>query len=614
MAYLPIANYGLVGNMRTAALISTEGSIDWFCFPRFDAPSVFGALLDDLQGGRFKIATPQKPVTTKQSYRADSNVLTTRFLSPGGAGEIIDFMPMPAREGECVLLRKVRADRGTVAFRMECQPAFNYGRDEHRTEISPQGAVFCSPTLNLSLATPVKLQRYRGGVAADFVLQEGESTTFALAPLAAGATSVVCCSGAEVDALLEETVQYWRNWIGKCTYRGRWDGMVRRSAFTLELLAYQPTGAVIAAPTTSLPEMIGGQRNWDYRCSWIRDSAFTVYALLRIGLTDEADRFMSWLESRCAEMEPDGSLQTVYGIDGRRSLPEETLSHWEGYQGSRPVRIGNAAATQLQLDIYGELMDAAYLYNKYGSPISSELWRDLRRLVDWVAQNWRQPDNGIWEVRSGVQHFVYSKLMCWVALDRGIRLAGKRSFPADLDRWLKARDTIYLELLEKGWNQARQAFVQSYGGQALDASSLIMPLVFFMSPTDPKILATLDAISAPPSRGGLLSGGQVYRYNAEETQDGLAGGEGTFNMCTFWLIEALTRAGRTDPARLEQARLLFENMLGQANQVGLYSEEAGPCGEALGNFPQAFTHLGLISAAFNLNRALDGERTAGLAP
>jgi GH15 family glucan-1,4-alpha-glucosidase len=406
----------------------------------------------------------------------------------------------------------------------------------------------------------------------------------------------------------KRTVEYWLRWISKCTYTGRWREMVHRSALALTLLTYEPTGAIVAAPTCSLPEAIGSGRNWDYRYTWIRDAAFTLYGLLRIGLTEEAARFMDWIDARCHEPNPDGSLQIMYGIDGRHVLTEETLDHLEGYKGSRPVRIGNDAYTQLQLDIYGELMDSVYLYNKYGSPISSELWSELRRLINWISNNWRREDEGIWETRAGRRHFVYSKLMSWVAVDRGLRLADKRSFPADWEKWLKVRDQIYEEIMAMGWSPTRQAFVQYYGSEALDASNLMMPLVFFLAPSDPKMLKTIDAINKPPERGGLVSNSLVYRYNRKEVSDGLEGVEGTFNLCTFWLVEALTRAGRVDKTRLDEARLIFERMLGYANHLGLYAEETGPSGEALGNFPQAFTHLALISAAVNLDAALGAEK------
>ncbi len=611
MSYPPIERHAIIGNMRTAALVSLDGCIDWFCYPRFDAPSVFAAILDNRRGGRFRIA-PVSNSTCQQYYWPDTNVLITHFSSATGAGEIVDFMPMtcPRRDIECPLVRLVKATRGSFAFGLDCRPAFNYGRDRHITEITSRGAVFRSPTVSLALATSIPLQEADRHVAAAFTLREGEMASFLIQGMPAGGGEATPLSEAEAERLLAQTVHYWQRWIARCTYTGRWQEMVHRSALALELLVYEPTGAVVAAPTTSLPENVGGQRNWDYRYSWMRDSAFTVYALLRVGLTDEADRFMKWLESRCREADPDGSLQTVYAIDGHRKLGEEALDHWEGYRGSGPVRIGNAAYRQVQMDIYGELMDAVYLYNKHVEPISSELWTDLRRLVDFVCSNWQRKDNGIWEVRGTPQHFVYSKVMCWVAVDRALRLAMKRSFPADLNRWFNTRNEIYQQVLNQGWNPDRQTFVQHYTSESLDASILRMPLVFFLSPTDPKMTRTLDALTPPLARGGLLSDGMIYRYNHNETDDGVGGAEGSFNMCSFWLVEALTRAGRSDPALLERACLIFERMLHQANHVGLYSEETGSCGEALGNFPQAFAHLALITAAVNLDQALREPRSA----
>ena len=607
MAYQPIEDYGIIGDMHSVALVGMNGSIDWFCCPHFDSPSVFAAILDDKKGGRFQIAPTMSDVTQKQFYWPCTNVLVTRFLCPQGVAEITDYMPVGGASkgnGGHQVVRRVKVVRGSLSFRLDCQPAFNYAQDTHTTEISARGACFRSRRLSLGLATRVRLKRNGTGASADFTLREDQTAVFVLQVVSKGASCGITLAEGEAEELFRKTVEYWRSWLSKCKYKGRWREMVERSALALKLLTFEPTGAIVAAPTCSLPEGVGGERNWDYRYTWIRDAAFTLYGFLRIGFTEEAAKFMEWLSARVRELNPDGSLQIMYGIDGRNKLTEKTMKHLEGYKQSRPVRVGNGAYNQLQLDIYGELMDSVYLYNKYGSPISYDLWTDLRRLLNWVCDNWRRKDEGIWEVRGGQQHFLYSKLMCWVALDRGLRLAAKRSFPADHDRWLKVRDQIYEEILSKGWNAKLEAFVQHYGSESLDASNLMMPLVFFMSPTDPRMLKTLDATNRSPANGGLVSNSLVYRYNVDETHDGLAGEEGTFNICTFWLVEALTRAGKTYPKRLEEARLMFEKMLGYANHVGLYAEETGHSGEGLGNFPQAFTHLALISAAYNLDRAL----------
>jgi GH15 family glucan-1,4-alpha-glucosidase len=605
--YQPIENYGIIGNLRTAALVGMNGSIDWLCLPCFDSPSVFAAILDDAKGGRFRIAPTAESVRHKQFYWPDTNVLITRFLHADGVGELEDYMPVGGvRPVLDELVRRVKVVRGRLAFRLECRPAFDYARGTHETHVSKRGARFDHPAMSLALASSVPLHRDHGGVIANFTLGEGEKAVFILCRLEREQVAGQCPGMAEAEELFRDTVAFWRRWLSKCTYVGRWREMVHRSALTLKLLSYEPTGAIVAAPTCSLPEELGGVRNWDYRYTWIRDAAFTLYGLLRIGFTEEAVRFMDWLEARWrdAESQTEAPLQLMYGIDGRADLKEETLTHLEGYRGSRPVRIGNAAHEQLQLDIYGELMDAVYLYNKYAQPVTYDAWTHLRRLIDWLCENWQQPDEGVWEVRGGRRDFVYSKLMSWVAVDRGLRLADKRSLPADRSRWLKVRDDIYESVMAKGWDPRRRVFVQAYGSEALDASALLMPLVFFMAPNDPRMLHTVEAIRRPLDMGGLAADGLIYRYDPKLAPDGLPGTEGTFNMCSFWLVEALTRAGHTDPAQLEDARLLFEQMIGYANHLGLYSEQTGSSGEALGNFPQAFTHLALISAAFNLDRTL----------
>ncbi len=429
--------------------------------------------------------------------------MVTRFLSPEGVGQVVDFMPVGLKENEpgyqC-LIRRLQVIRGTMHFHVECHPAFNYARSDHQIQLDPTCVTFHSSDLSLALHTKTVLKKDGKGVVADFALHEGQEADFVLGELGSKQCPHVSLSPQEADALFRQTVAYWRRWLGKYTYTGRWREMVQRSALVLKLLTFEPTEAIVAAPTCSLPEGIGGERNWDYRYTWIRDASFTVYGLLRIGFTEEAAQFMKWIESRCHEPNPDGSLQIMYGIDGRHTLTEETLPHLERYKGSSPVRVGNGAYGQLQFDIYGELMDSVYLYNKHGVPISFDLWADLRRLINWVCDNWHRKDEDVWEVRGGQQHFIYSKLMCWVAVDRGLRLAEKRSFPADRLKWLSVRDAIYEEIMTQGWSESRQAFVQRYGCDTLDAANLMMPLVFFLSPGDHRTLKTLDSTLQSPDK------------------------------------------------------------------------------------------------------------------
>jgi len=606
MSYQPIENYGIIGNMRTAALVGMNGSIDWYCYPHFDSPSVFGAILDHNKGGHFQVCPVGNHVRNKQFYWPSTNILVTRFLLPDGIAELEDFMPvgLPAESPwNGHLCRRIHCVKGAVRVLVLCRPAFGYGRENHETRLDVNGASFnlASSTLTLSTAVPLKHDGH-GGVTAEFVLEEGKSQVFILR-----ADSCVLCPPPEMEAeeLIQTTLKFWRNWLSSCTYQGRWREQVERSALALKLLTFEPTGAIIAAPTTSLPEVIGGTRNWDYRYTWVRDAAFTVYGFLRIGFRKEAAAFMNWVETYASKnSRPNEPVPVLFTIYGDCQIPEQALDGWEGYRGSSPVRIGNAAVSQFQFDVYGELMDAFYLFNKYVSPIAYDPWVRIRSRLDWICDNWQRPDAGLWEMRNREEHFVFSKVMNWVALDRGVRLADKRALPANRARWLEERDRIYEEVMTRGWNEKRRAFTQFYGSEDLDASVLIMPLVFFMAPNDPRMLSTIDAILKRPSERGLVTDGLVYRYPPDPRIDGLSGEEGTFNMCSFWLVEALTRASQANPAKLDQAMLLFERMLGYANHLGLYAEQTGPQGEALGNFPQAFTHLALISAAFNLDRRL----------
>jgi GH15 family glucan-1,4-alpha-glucosidase len=609
MAYLPIDQYGVIGDLHTAALVGRNGSIDWLCLPRFDSPSLFGAILDDRKGGRFKISATGR-AATRQLYVPDTNVLVTRFVTPDGVAELYDCMPIEVDESGARalshdLVRVVHGVRGTVELEVVCQPAFDYARVGHTVETVAHGFVFASDadvggrTARVSLLASVPLTLENGVAGGRFTVREGEWVGFVLEWVNGQHPTTTLPPTISLRHVVQQSVDYWQRWMARSTYRGRWREHVARSAMVLKLLTYAPTGAIIAAPTTSLPEALGGPRNWDYRFSWVRDSSFVVYALMRIGFHDEAARYIEFLTTQCLDVAAGKSLQVVYRIDGSTELQEEILDHLEGYQGSRPVRIGNAASDQLQLDIFGELLDSIYLYDKYGSPISYDVWKSLTWMLNWLADNWQLPDDGIWEVRGGRQPFVFSRMMCWVAFDRALRMANKRGLPAPWNRWEETRTAIYEEVMAKGFDPYQGTFVQYYGAPYVDAANLLMPLVKFTAPTDPRMLGTIKA-----TRKRLVSDSLVYRYDPDcAAPDGISGDEGAFSLCTFWWVEALTRAGY-----LREARLTFEKMLTYANPLGLYAEEIGRSADALGNFPQGFTHLALISAAFNLDRALDSPQ------
>jgi GH15 family glucan-1,4-alpha-glucosidase len=603
--YPPIEDHGIIGDLHTVALVGKDGSIDFLCLPSFDSPSVFAALLDADRGGRFQIAPQLDDAVQRQLYLPDTNVLLTRFLSDTGVAEISDFMPVEDAGVAHHLVRRAKTVRGELRFVMRCDPRFDYARATHTVERRADTELLFvgragARELVLRLRSSVPMQIADGTAVAEFTLSADESASFVLEVVTDEPSP-----GERPDYVsdaFKETVNFWRRWIDRSTYKNRWREFVNRSALVLKLLTSSEHGSIVAAPTFGLPEHIGGSRNWDYRYAWIRDSSFSLYGLMRLGYTGEAAAFMRWMMTRCDELEPDGSLQIMYGIDGRRVMDEELLPHLEGYLGSRPVRIGNAAHMHLQLDIYGELMDSMYLYDKYGSPIGHDVWMNLVRLIDWVCEHWHERDESIWEVRGGRREFLYSRVMCWVAIDRAIRLATKRSFPAPFSHWHGVRDTIYRDIFERFWSQTRGGFVQHPGAATFDAASLLMPLVRFVSPTDPRWIATLQGIE-----GDLVSDSLVYRYRlGDGFSDGLTGQEGTFSMCSFWYVECLSRMGD-----LPKARFFFEKMLGYANHLGLYGEELGPRAQHLGNFPQAFTHLALISAAYDLDRRLSAAGHAG---
>ncbi|MEW2330678.1 glycoside hydrolase family 15 protein [Micromonospora chersina] len=606
-SYPAVEDHGLIGDLQTAALITKDGTLDWFCAPRFDSPSIFAGLLDRRRGGYFQISPDGVDYTSKQLYLPGTPILITRFLSADGVGELVDFMPVAGDRAtdHHRLVRMLRMVRGSMRFRLECSPRFNYGRDRHELEAQPSGSVFRTPELSLTLS-PI---RYSEGLRDEQEHVQTEEGIHLVATLHEGeAGGLVLETGApgpprpyppeEARELLEQTRDFWRTWVGRSCYTGRWREMVERSAMTLKLMTYAPTGALIAAPTAGLPEQVGGERNWDYRYTWIRDASFSVHALLSLGFTDEAWRYQHWVDDRIREAAAGGvPLQIMYRVDGSPDLTEEVLDHFEGYRGSAPVRIGNGAADQLQLDIYGEMLNAVHLASRRGLKGSDESWRHVVRMMDWLCAHWDQPEDGIWETRSGRQDFTYGRLMSWVALDRAVRLADRHGRPADTARWTEARNRIYEQIMARGYHSGRRAFVQHYATDVLDASLLAMPSVGFVAPTDPMWQSTLRAID-----GELVSDSLVYRYEPEATSDGLAGGESTFTMCTFWYVEALAASGR-----LDDAQLTFEKMLTYSSQLGLYSEEITPTGEQAGNFPQAFSHLSLISTATNLDRLLDAR-------
>ncbi len=601
MKSTPIEDYGVIGDLHTVALISTDASIDFLCLPDFDSPTVFAALLDSKKGGSFSIAPELRDSRRKQMYMPETNILTTRYHSVNAIAEIVDYMPINSDGSWHRIIRTVRAIKGEIAFQLACRPRFDYGRQKHKAKqlqenmIEFQMAGYPCPPVRLIGNVPLK--RDGADAVATFTLKTGDEASF-IFECGVREDLATAISKEAIAEAFSETTKYWKLWAAKSHYKGRWREIVTRSALVLKLLTSCKHGSIIAAPTFGLPERAGGERNWDYRYTWMRDAAFTLYALMRLGYTEEARSFMLWLKDRIDLQAEGGPLQVMYRANGGKDLDESTLDNFAGYDHSQPVRIGNAASTQLQLDIYGELIDAVYLATKYGNAIPYDGWKSICGLVEWVGQNWRRPDEGIWEIRAGAKHFLHSRVMCWVAIDRALRLAEKRSMPAPFHDWQVLRTTIYESVFEEFWNEKLNSFVAYRGADFVDASALLMPLLRFISPIDRRWLGTMKKIETDLTEDAL-----VYRYNASATGvDGLEGSEGTFTACSFWYIECLARSHQVD-----KARLLFERMISYANHLGLYAEQLGPSGEHMGNFPQALSHLALISAASYLDRALSGN-------
>ena len=596
-AYIPIENYGIIGNMKTIALVSLDANIDFMCFPNFDSPTIFASLLDKEKGGSFCVIPQFETFKTKQLYIPGTAVLLTRFFSDDGIAEVTDYMPLEEGDDKtiCAIVRRIKTIRGKIDYHINCAPRFDYAKASH--EIDKKGKQELTFTAINDGDTMIRLiadfpLKFKGDDGyAEFTLAQGEETWVVLESAQKNETKELRQIDYYKNTTYQETIKYWRSWVHKSTYKGRWTDLVMRSAITLKLLTSATYGSMVAAPTFSLPESIGNDRNWDYRFTWIRDAAFTMYAFLRLGYWEEASGFLKWIHERSGE----DVLKLMYAIDGSPVMEEIELEHMEGYMGSGPVRIGNAAKDQHQLDIYGELVDTIYLYNKNHSKINYEFWQTVQKHIFCVVDDWKKPDHGMWEVRSGKKQFLHTRLMCWVAMDRAIKIAVDRSFPYPEEEWKKVRDTIYTDIYENFWNDELQAWVQYKGADVVDASVLLMPLVHFITPDEPRWLSTLKLVEEKLSTDVL-----IYRYDNKGDADGLEGEEGTFNMCSFWFIEVLAKNKEIDKA-LEH----FEKMTGYANHLGLFAEQIGHRGEHLGNFPQAFTHLALISAALELDKQLD---------
>jgi GH15 family glucan-1,4-alpha-glucosidase len=596
--YRPIGDYAMIGDMHSAALISSDGSMDWCCFPHFDDPAVFCRILDSDKGGYFSI-TPASKSAVSRKYVEESNVLETRHDTAEGAARVFDLMPVEKvahEEGSKHSLHSVHRIleglEGTVAFDVVFKPTFGFAENKTDIRVEAGKVVATCGEETLLLSSPAVFAPSGASfVSATVRVRKGEKFCFGLFYFK-GEGRDPLKKPSDYQADLDETVAFWRAWLSRCRYRGYHADLVRRSALVLKLLIYEPTGALIAAPTTSLPEEIGGVRNWDYRFSWIRDSTLILSALMELDYQDEALRFFRWIES----LQEKASLQIMYTIHGSPDIPERELTHLEGYKKSSPVRVGNAAAAQTQLDRFGQLLNAAYYCYKKIAPPAENIRSFLSGLVDEACLHWKDPDHGIWEVRDRPRHYLHSKLMCWVALDRGIKLAESGVIEGPVERWESVQSEIAEAILKRGFNEKIGAFTQSLDSEVLDASVLTVPLVGLLPFDDPRVLSTTEVIQRR-----LVSDGLVYRYLSD---DGLPGGEGTFLLCTFWLIDNLANQGR-----LDQAKALFEKVAKYANNAGLYSEEIDPSGGVfLGNFPQGFTHLALIRSAIHIQNADERQR------